>query len=209
MAACPKCSYANRDGAKRCGGCGEPIMSSGVGYNNAPMAPMRMGPPPAPKPQGNFNPTVAAGSPQDNAGVKQGGAVESTVFEGGAGGAGPRQGDHGTVIASEETKPLAGWLVVMRSRSLPAYQDIPIFHGRNILGRGSTTDPRHIVDDGKCSEQHVLLVGSEDGVQLTDMGSSNGTVVNNQEVQNVALNKGDKVRIGKTTMVFVTMPSGD
>ena len=196
MATCSSCSYDNRSGAKRCGGCGSPLMDAGVGSANPVVAPQQ--------PAGNLNPTISEdeGPAAPPAGIRSGGAVASTIFEGGAGGpASSRKGPNRTVIEEEEARPLAGWLVVLRSRAdIAPYTEIPLYMGKNVLGRLNVLGP-----DKNISEEHALVIGSDENAQLTDMGSSNGTSVNNEQVDSHTLARGDMVRMGKTTMVFVPM----
>lgn len=204
MATCEQCGYENRSKAKICGQCGTPIMSAGVGYAGAePAGPI--GPPGG----GNMLPTIPEGAETSwpKHGVSPGeakvGGAAATVQEDPAVlpqpklGAAPR-----TQLSEEVTKPLAGWLVVLRSRSMSPYQDIPIYIGRNMLGRDPNRGP-HNVDDTNASKEHAVAIGNKDGVDLMDLGSANGTVVNNQQIRTHTLQKGDMVKIGKTTMVFI------
>jgi hypothetical protein len=228
MNACPKCNKENPDTAKFCGKCGHVFMAGGVKYPGAgtpspdktymPSGPS--GPSGAPgasaktyMPRGGGNmqrtelgDSVSDGTP-GGSGLQIGGAA--TVQEthssigpaaGYQGGGGPR-----TQLAEEESKPIAGWLVVMRSRSMDAYMDIPVFEGRNILGRDPGRGP-HYLQDPNASEEHLLLVAKNGAVRATDLGSSNGTLVNNELIDATVLKRGDMVRIGKTVMVFVPMP---
>ena len=220
MAICSSCQYDNAANAKMCGQCGSPLMSAGVGY----AADDRGAPPPGPGfgGPGNMLPTIPEGAGPLGGGqagpnhgglgnVRVGGAA-STVHEdaGAPGYPPPHPGGFGagagrTQLHDDVSKPVAGWLVVMRSRALLPYQDVPLYVGRNILGRLSP-EAAQVVNDPNCSSNHVLILASRDGFQLTDLGSSNGTVVNNEKVQGGALNRGDRVRIGKTTFVFLPVP---
>ncbi len=107
-------------------------------------------------------------------------------------------------------RPLAGWLVVLRSPFLPPYHDVPVFLGRNLVGR-SVPEPRHSIADPSVSEQHAALVATQqvDGVtvKVVDLASANGTRVNGRRVDNAVLSRGDRLRVGKTTFVFVPVPS--
>jgi pSer/pThr/pTyr-binding forkhead associated (FHA) protein len=53
--------------------------------------------------------------------------------------------------------------------------------------------------DGSASRRHAVVSPAANGLQLTDMGSTNGTFVNEQRVQNASLKAGDIVRIGVTS----------
>lgn len=204
MATCESCGYENRPNAKICGQCGTPIMSAGVGYaGEQPGGPM------TPPGGGPMLPTIPEGAeaswPKHGVGAgeaKVGGAA-ATVQEDPAALPQPKPvGAPRTQLSEEATKPIAGWLVVLRSRSMPPYQDIPIFIGRNMLGRDPSRGP-HNVEDGNASKEHALVIASKDGADLMDLGSANGTVVNNQRIRSHTLQKGDMVKIGKTTMAFI------
>ena len=66
--------------------------------------------------------------------------------------------------------------------------------GRATLGRSEACDFQ-IVDDG-VSRTHCLLENKGDRIILTDLGSSNGTFVNDQPVVSTYLHDHDRVRIG-------------
>jgi pSer/pThr/pTyr-binding forkhead associated (FHA) protein len=53
--------------------------------------------------------------------------------------------------------------------------------------------------DAQASRRHALVSPTPAGLQVTDMGSTNGTFVNGQRVQTSALKSGDVLTIGSTT----------
>jgi pSer/pThr/pTyr-binding forkhead associated (FHA) protein len=53
--------------------------------------------------------------------------------------------------------------------------------------------------DTSASRKHASFSPSPVGIMVNDLGSTNGTFVNDQRVQAAVLNKGDLVRIGVTT----------
>lgn len=53
--------------------------------------------------------------------------------------------------------------------------------------------------DSATSRRHAAFSPATGGVQVNDLGSTNGTFVNGQRVQNATLRPGDEVRIGGTT----------
>jgi hypothetical protein len=110
-----------------------------------------------------------------------------------------------TVLHEEATRPLAGWFVVLRSTNVPAYKEIPVFQGRNVIGRSPALGVQSL-PDAKASSEHCRILANEHGVEIMDLDSANGTKVNNQRVRNVQLQKGDMVRLGSTTMVYVPLP---
>ena len=59
-----------------------------------------------------------------------------------------------------------------------------------------------VVVDPRVSSRHATLKPSENGIELTDNGSTNGTFVNGQRLSgSVLLTGGEEVRIGSTVMV--------
>jgi hypothetical protein len=127
--------------------------------------------------------------------------VEAPPAPGRFAGASPQQ----TVFHEEAVRPLAGWLVVLRSRSMPLYKEIPIFFGANNLGRNPALGPHH-VEDPNVSAQQAVIHAEEGVVAVMNTSTTNPTQVNRQPVRHVALQKGDELRLGRTTLVFVPMP---
>ena len=114
--------------------------------------------------------------------------------------AGPR-----TVLQEDVSKPIGGWFVVLRSREVPPYREIPLFEGNNMIGRLPDLGPQCLTDS-LASEQHARIVVDKASCTLIDMGSKNGVTVNNQKIATHRLKRGDRVKIGKTTMVFIPLP---
>jgi len=162
---------------------------------------------------GGVPPTVAEGfggpipptEPEGYAGQAPPTEYEDAGGGGGGGGMAGFQTGPNTVLAEEESKPLSGWLVVLRSRSMPLYKEVPIFKGANTLGKSPHLGV-HMIADTNVSGQHAVIVGENGVAQITDLGSTNGTMVNRQQVRSAALTKGTEVKLGKTTFVFVPLP---
>ncbi len=74
--------------------------------------------------------------------------------------------------------------------------------GATILGRSAQADIRF--DDDSISRQHATLRISGTQVELLDNDSSNGTLVNGLGVRYRALQDGDKLRLGDTTVLKFT-----
>lgn len=66
--------------------------------------------------------------------------------------------------------------------------------GENIIGRLEECDIP--VLDGSVSRQHARVVFARDRISITDLGSSNGSFVNELRVEMAELSDGDMVRIG-------------
>lgn len=82
-----------------------------------------------------------------------------------------------------------------------------------VVGRGAEADLR--INDPGVSRRHAeLRVTPGSGapaVQVLDLGSTNGTLVNGHRVDHASVGDGDSVRIGNTTMTihFVSGGGGD
>ena len=72
--------------------------------------------------------------------------------------------------------------------------------GSTVIGRGEAANVR-LADVG-ISRRHARVDFDGSQVVLTDLGSTNGTMVNGQRVSAVALNPGDVVQLGTTTLTF-------
>ena len=68
------------------------------------------------------------------------------------------------------------------------------------IGREATCEIRLL--DSEASRSHAELRRSGNDYSLTDLGSSNGTLVNGQRVSSVTLGSGDRIEIGGTLLIF-------
>ncbi|WP_084074495.1 DUF3662 and FHA domain-containing protein [Demequina sp. NBRC 110052] len=71
---------------------------------------------------------------------------------------------------------------------------------RTVLGRGSESDI--VVDDTGVSRRHIELEVTPYGTVLTDLGSTNGTYVEDQKVKEATLVDGNAITIGRTTLMY-------
>ena len=76
----------------------------------------------------------------------------------------------------------------------------PLQMGSTVIGRGDQANLR--LPDVGISRRHARLDYDGSQVVLTDLGSTNGTMVNGQRVSAVALNPGDMIQLGTTTLTF-------
>jgi Protein of unknown function (DUF3662)/Inner membrane component of T3SS, cytoplasmic domain len=76
----------------------------------------------------------------------------------------------------------------------------PLAVGQTVIGRGDQANMR--LPDVGISRRHARLDFDGAQVVLTDLGSTNGTMVNGQRVSAVALNPGDMIQLGTTTLTF-------
>lgn len=84
--------------------------------------------------------------------------------------------------------------------SLPNGQEY-VLSGQMTIGRAIENAIK--LDDGGASRKHAAIEAAGERVILRDLGSSNGTWVNDQRVtEPVELRDGDLIRISGTTMIF-------
>src|SRR3954466_14990717 len=101
--------------------------------------------------------------------------------------------------ALEQLPPGTALLVVMRG---------PNSGSRFLLDSDLTTAGRHpqsdiFLDDVTVSRRHVEFRRVPDGsFTVADVGSLNGTYVNRERIDQVALSNGDEVQIGKYRLFF-------
>lgn len=69
------------------------------------------------------------------------------------------------------------------------------------IGRAALNDI--VLQDEKISREHARIEHSEQGTQITDLGSSNGTLVNGSRITTSSLAAGDTIQLGASTLRFV------
>jgi hypothetical protein len=79
-------------------------------------------------------------------------------------------------------------------------QPIPIESTTLSIGRGFNNDM--IVEDSRVSRNHAQLRYRARRFWITDLGSTNGTFVNNAPISEIALRDGDLISLGGLEMTF-------
>ncbi|KMS83891.1 hypothetical protein ACZ91_52340 [Streptomyces regensis] len=108
--------------------------------------------------------------------------------------------------AAVDALPMGSALLVVRRG--------PNSGSRFLLDSDLTTAGRHpqsdiFLDDVTVSRRHVEFRRSPDGsFTVADVGSLNGTYVNRERIDQVALSNGDEVQIGKYRLVFYASRQG-
>ena len=74
------------------------------------------------------------------------------------------------------------------------------------IGRSRSCDLR--LPGGDASRRHAEIAGGPDGFTLTDLGSTNGTYVNDQRKQKHLLQPGDRIEIGTSVITFCQVGGG-
>ena len=71
----------------------------------------------------------------------------------------------------------------------------------NKIGRGPTNDV--VIDSAEASRDHAVIDVDHAFVTITDLGSRNGTFVNDVEIESQVLVDGDVIRLGSYVIRFV------
>jgi pSer/pThr/pTyr-binding forkhead associated (FHA) protein len=95
-------------------------------------------------------------------------------------------------------RPGTALLIVLRGPNTGA---------RFLLDSDEVSSGRHpqsdiFLDDVTVSRRHAVFVKRDDTFAVRDVGSLNGTYVNRKRIDEVALEAGDEVQIGKFRLVF-------
>ncbi len=69
-----------------------------------------------------------------------------------------------------------------------------------LVGRGEEADI--LLLDGAVSRRHARIYGGQGNYFVTDLGSSNGILVNGTKAMTTRLQHGDEIQIGSNKMVF-------
>src|SRR4051812_42270655 len=78
------------------------------------------------------------------------------------------------------------------------HKDLPITEKPITIGRHPTN--MVVLADGMASRYHCVIEKGQQGLQVRDLDSSNGTKVNGQVIKTWRLGDGDVVQIGKSTL---------
>ncbi|WP_022881876.1 FhaA domain-containing protein [Gryllotalpicola ginsengisoli] len=80
----------------------------------------------------------------------------------------------------------------------------PLTHARTVIGRGSEADIT--VDDTGISRRHVEIAWDGNRAQARDLGSTNGSKLNDRPLSTAVLSPGDVITAGRTRIVFDVVP---
>jgi hypothetical protein len=72
-----------------------------------------------------------------------------------------------------------------------------------LIGRGKVD---LIIPDKEISRKHVAIEVRNDKIFLRDLGSTNGTIINNQKVSITEVSDQTEFKIGQTTLMLITTP---
>lgn len=97
-------------------------------------------------------------------------------------------------------RKLVGWLVSYTLDEMGI--DFKLYEGRNIIGR--KIDCQITITDPTVSTQHAVILFRNGKFSISDMQSSSGTFVNDEDIELEAryIGDGDTIRIGRTILKF-------
>jgi pSer/pThr/pTyr-binding forkhead associated (FHA) protein len=78
----------------------------------------------------------------------------------------------------------------------------------DVVSAGRHPDSEIFLDDVTVSRRHAEFRRTPEGYTVADVGSLNGTYVNRDRIDGVALQGGDEVQIGKYRLVYFASHSG-
>ena len=76
-----------------------------------------------------------------------------------------------------------------------------------VTSAGRNPDSDIYLDDVTVSRRHAEFRRQSPEVQIVDLGSLNGTYVNDNPVQSALLANGDEIQIGRYRLLFLTRPT--
>ena len=101
--------------------------------------------------------------------------------------------------APQKAAPIPGaeLVTIERGRAGSAY---PLTHDRTIIGRLAESDV--VVADPGVSRRHAEVRKEDGRFVISDLGSTNGTLVNGASIGERTLEEGDRISIGRTVLEF-------
>ena len=93
-----------------------------------------------------------------------------------------------------------GWLVPLDG---PQTGELFQLKGRCVVGKAPDCDV--VLNDPSISSRHAEFIAGRTGFRVNDLGSTNGTYVNDKKISNHDLVDNDSVRLGRTNFKFKSM----
>ncbi len=179
MPFCTECGHQNPDDARFCSQCGRRLAEA--------------------------TPAPAAATPAD---VESPGETTATITFG----APAKEAEHreerslndADAAAVDALPPGSALLVVQRGPSAGSR----FLLDTDVVAAGRHPESEIFLDDVTVSRRHAEFRRGPDGYSVADVGSLNGTYVNRDRIDEVALQGGDEVQIGKYRLVYFASHAG-
>jgi pSer/pThr/pTyr-binding forkhead associated (FHA) protein len=94
-----------------------------------------------------------------------------------------------------------GATLVIRSGGGRSGEAFMLANERMTIGR--SPEAEIFLDDVTVSRNHALLVRRRDGLFMDDLGSLNGTYVNQRRIESHHLRDGDELQVGKYKLTYL------
>ena len=104
------------------------------------------------------------------------------------------------VVVVAQVGSAVGWLVPLDG---PQTGELFQLKGRCIVGKAPDCDV--VLNDPSISGKHAEFIAGRTGFRVNDLGSTNGTYVNDKKITNADLVDNDNVRLGRTNFKFKSM----
>jgi pSer/pThr/pTyr-binding forkhead associated (FHA) protein len=181
MPFCTQCGHQNPDGARFCSQCGNRLEPAAAATSGS-----------AAGPAGGESPsestaTITFGAPAKDAVEQREAALNDA--------------DAAAVDALPAGSAL---LVVQRGPSAGSR----FLLDTDVVSAGRHPESEIFLDDVTVSRRHAEFRRTSDGFTVADVGSLNGTYVNRDRIDEVSLQGGDEVQIGKYRLVFFASHAG-
>jgi diguanylate cyclase (GGDEF)-like protein len=105
-----------------------------------------------------------------------------------------------SALLRKQSRRDRAYLIVLAGDNIG--QMFPVQELEMVIGRSQEATVR-LLDDG-VSRRHARLVNERGVVSIEDLGSANGTLINGRRVERTALEDGDKIQVGSTTILKFT-----
>ena len=107
-----------------------------------------------------------------------------------------------TVISKIAEKPVGKDACLVVIYGLELGRKYNLENANVIIGRSSKSDVQ--IDQESVSRNHAKIINTGKSIILRDLGSTNGTYVNDQLIDEYVLRDGDFVKIGRTIFKFLS-----
>ena len=178
MPFCTECGHQNPDEARFCSNCGHRIV------RGTPEQAAEAGEAESPS---ETTATVTFGAPAKDAEHRE-----------------ERPLNEADAAAVDALPPGRALLVVQRGPSAGSR----FLLDTDVVSAGRHPDSEIFLDDVTVSRRHAEFRRTDEGYHVADVGSLNGTYVNRDRIDDVALQGGDEVQIGKYRLVFFASHAG-
>jgi hypothetical protein len=195
MPFCTQCGHQNPDGARFCSQCGTRLESSDDTGSRST----------GPAPTGE-SPASPESGPGAGSGDGPGEGLGETTATMTFGGPTKEGGEHreerslndADAAAVDALPAGSALLVVQRGPSAGSR----FLLDTDVVSAGRHPDSEIFLDDVTVSRRHAEFRRTGEGYTVADVGSLNGTYVNRDRIDEVALQGGDEVQIGKYRLVY-------